>query len=184
MGDPDPKDIEKPTKYNGSGWVQLRNNVENFLDRKDPRWIKLLRAIDGRSSDPLTNDKKVALADEVGIQGKPELIVKFEKQLFDYLQSYTTGDALSTVLAGRRENSWESFRILCGQGRSRLKHDMKDEYRRVIHPKQSSLEGPMKAIHAWETELTEYIAGGGRRIEEPDKISCLEEMCPDVLQDF
>ena len=53
-----------------------------------------------------------------------------------------------------------------------------------MQPKQSSFENLKKAILDWETELAQYelSAGPGTSMLEKDRVMCLEDMCPDILQ--
>ena len=180
------KDITKPVKFSGGGgWVLWSKNFTGFLERRDKRWPVLLGAIASRSAGPpLNGDIKVAIAREVGILDKENLEAEFAKQLYDYLQEFTAGDVLAAVIAGGAQGSWETWRYLCEQGRSRQKHSLKEEHRRLVHPKQVELEGLMKAIHAWEADLAEHLQGGGRALDEEERIMCLEEMCPAPLQEL
>ena len=180
------KDISKPGKYSGgSGWTTWAKNFTSFLERRDQRWPKLLGAIAKRSAGiPLNEDLKVAIAREAGILDKGNLEAEFEKQLYDYLQEFTSGDVLAAVIAGGNQGAWETWRYLCEHGKSRQPHSLKEEHRRLVHPKQSDIEGLMKAIHSWEADLAEHLQNGGRALDDEEKIMCLEEMCPTPLQEY
>ena len=179
------KDISKPGKFaGGNGWTTWSKNFSGFLERRDVRWPKLLEAIAKRSAGPpLNEDIKVAISRETGILDKGDLEAEFEKQLYDYLQEFTSGDVLAAVIAGGKQGSWETWRYLCEQGKSRQKHSLKEEHRRLVHPKQADVENLMKAIHSWEADLAEHLQSGGRALDEEERIMCLEEMCPAPLQE-
>ncbi len=118
------KDISKPTKFpGGGGWTVWSKNFTTFLERRDQRWPKLLGAIAKRSAGPpLNEDIKVAIAREAGILDKDDLEAEFANQLYDYLQEFTSGDALAAVIAGGKQGCWETWRYLSEQGKSRQKN--------------------------------------------------------------
>ena len=178
------KDISKPTKYGGTGWTQWSKNFSAFLSRRDKRWPKLLEAISERSvGPPLTDDAKIVIGMKVDIN-KDNLVEEFTLQLYDYLQEFTNGDSLASVIAGGRQGSWETWRYMSEHGKSRQKCFLKDDYRRLLHPKPVELEILMKTIHSWESDLADHTANGGKRIEDDEKVMCLEEMCPVALQEY
>ena len=62
------KDITKPNKYSGTGWVNWSKIFTSFLERRDRRWKKLLDEISARSAGPpLTDDAKRCIATDADI---------------------------------------------------------------------------------------------------------------------
>ena len=178
------KDISKPGKYSGTGWSLWSKNFSSFLERRDKRWPKLLASISSRSAGPpLNDDAKNMIAVDLGIY-KEELMEAFTNQLFDYLQEYTSGDVLTAILAGGKTGSWETWRYLSEAGKSRQKVNLKDEHRKLMHPKQVELEVLLKTIHAWESDLADHVQSGGKAIPEDERIMCIEEICPAPLQEY
>ena len=83
------KDVDKPTKYDGTQWVAWSADFVAFLERRDRRWGKLLKEIEKHSIDPLTTDKKRLIALELDI-AKGTLKEDFTNQLYEYLKNFTT----------------------------------------------------------------------------------------------
>ena len=179
------KDITKPNKYSGTGWVNWSKIFMSFLERRDKRWKVLLDEISARSAGPpLTDDAKRCIATDANIWDKGTLQNDFTEQLYDYLQEFTAGEILTTVIAGGRMGSWETWRYLSESGKSRQKTCLKEDYKRLMHPKQAELETLIKGIHAWEAEVAEHVRNGGKGIEGEERVMCLEEMCPTPLQEY
>jgi hypothetical protein len=74
------KDVDKPPKYDGKNWTVWSSDFLTFLDRRDKRWSKLLKAIDKRSLNPLTKEIRVGIADELAIDSGT-LVEDFTNQL-------------------------------------------------------------------------------------------------------
>ena len=177
------KDVEKPQKYDGKQWAVWRTDFLNFLERRDRRWPELLKTIDKRSIDPLTADAKHFIGHELDIH-RGTLMNDFTTQLYEYLKNYTTGEVQSRVISGGKDNSWETWRFLCDQGKSRRKIEVHEEYKRLMNPQQVPLESLMKAVTQWESDLLAYtIANDDKGLDEETKKLCLEHMCPEPLQD-
>ena len=60
--------------------------------------------------------------------------------------------------------------------------NLRKEYRKVSHPKQATFDILKRTILDWENELAQYDLVSGKVMAEADKIMCLEDMCPDALQ--
>ena len=177
------KDVDKPTKYDGTQWVAWSADFVAFLERRDRRWGKLLKEIEKHSIDPLTTDKKRLIALELDI-AKGTLTEDFTNQLYEYLKNFTTGETLSRVTSGGKANSWEAWRIMSDQGKSRRKLEMHEEYRRLMSPAPSTLENLLKSVAQWERDLVAYTAANDDAgISEDMKKLILENMCPEALQE-
>ena len=111
-----------------------------------------------------------------------DLIARFKAQLYEYLETYTEGLTHSMVMAGGSMNAMEAFRQLCDEGFSARDRNLRKEYRKVSHPKQATYETLKRAILDWENELAQYELASGKVMTEADKIMCLEDICPDGLQ--
>ena len=177
------KDVEKPGKYDGQQWTVWRTDFLNFLERRDRRWPELLKAIDKRSIDPLNDDAKNLIGYELDLQ-RGTLMKDFVSQLYEYLKNYTTGEIQSRVISGGKDNSWETWRFLCDQGKSRRKIEVHEEYKRIMNPQPAPVETLMKAITQWERDLLAFtVANNDKGLDEETKKLCLENMCPEPLQD-
>ncbi len=177
------KDVDKPVKYDGKQWAIWSTDFTAFLERRDRRWGKLLKAIDKHSIDPLTENIKSLIAYEVDIK-RGTLVEDFTSQLYDYLKNYTTGETQSRVISGGKANSWEAWRVLSDQGKSRRKVEVHEEYKRLMNPPQAPLESIITAIAQWERNLAIHTANSGKlEISEEMKKLILENMCPEVLQE-
>ena len=178
----DSKDIQKPDKFNGQKWDLWSEEFTGFLRRRDKRWASLLKAVQIRSKAPLNDQDYIEIQDDLGFTCK-ELFFAFQQQLYEYLKTYTSGDILAMVLANGVSKSLESWRRMTDQGRSSRKRPLRDERRALYHPKQSSLDNLTDAINAWEKKLAEYNRERSDDVmSDEDKIMCLEDMCPEVLQ--
>ena len=178
----DHKDVQKPDKYGGQKWDYWSEEFKGFLRRRDKRWATLLDAIQARSKAPLNE------ADYKAIQGNMEIsdaevFFAFQQQLYEYLKSYTSGEVLSMVLANGVTRSLETWRRMIDQGRSSRARPLRDERRALYHPKQASLDGLVEAISNWEKKLAEYNRERTDDVmTDEDKIMCLEDMCPEIIQ--
>ena len=177
------KDVDKPGKYDGKAWQQWNADFKAFLARRDRRWPAILDGIDEHSENPLTHHTTQEIAEGAGIYDEA-LAKDFTDQLYDYLRNFTAGEALSRVLAGGREGSWEAWRVMSDRGRSRRKLEVHEEYKKLMSPGQVTLEALPKAIAEWETNLAAYSSYNPQKgIDEDMKKLILENMCPDALQE-
>ena len=74
--------MDKPAKHDGTQWLSWSADFTAFLERRDRRWGKLLKAIEKHSIDPLTAQTKQLIAIEAGINKGVE---DFTGQLYEYL---------------------------------------------------------------------------------------------------
>ncbi len=133
--------------------------------------------------DPLAEDVKNLIGYELNLM-HGTLMNDFTEQLYDYLKSYTSGEIQSQVISGGREKSWETWRVLCDQGKSRRKLEVHEDYKRLMNPPQYPLETLLKGIAQWERDLLTYTAANDDKGLEPEtKKLCLENMCPEALQE-
>ena len=183
----DKKDVTPPSKYKGDlgQWRHWYAKLSTFLARRDSRWADLMNAIRMNSKDPyeIGGAKEQEIFHKIGVQSE-FLHAKFKSQLYEYLETYTEGHVHAMVIAGGTRGSLEVFRQFCDEGFSARDRNLRKEYRKVMQPKQSSFENLKKAILDWETELAQYelSAGPGTSMLEKDRVMCLEDMCPDILQ--
>ena len=183
LKDIDKKDVALPVKYKGevTQWRHWYMKFTSFLNRRDQRWGKLLEEIRKKSQDPLGPTEEDEVFTNVGIMTNT-LREKFKFQLYEYLETYSEGLVHGMVAAGGTQGSMEVFRGLCDDGFSMRDRHLRREYRKVTHPKQATFENLKRAIMDWETELGQYQAASGTEMSEKEKIICLEDLCPDLLQ--
>ena len=178
------KDVDKPTKYNGDKWSTWEGDFRNFLARRDHRWKGILAAIKGKSDKPLTLEAIQELREDTGMI-KDNVYEAFRDQLYEYLKTYTAGDVHTNILSNGPTKAFESWRRLCDQGRSIRVRPLRDEKRALYHPKQATADTLIKAIADWEKKLANYVdVVPEGRMEDPEKIMCLEDMCPEPIQRY
>ena len=176
------KDVERPTKYDGTQFRLWYQNFKAFLEAKDERFELMLTAIKSFSTTPLTEEDESIIGSRAKLHD--EILVKaFKSQLFRYLQSYTKGESYTVIIAGGQEGVWESMRQLCDAGNSQQQYCQREERRKVWHPKQLSLDGLKVGIATWENDLEEYLRNTGEKMDPKTKIACLEDLCPVELQE-
>ena len=183
LKDIDKKDVALPSKYKGDTvtWRHWYMKFSSFLNRRDPRWSSLLEEIKKKSQNPLGPQEEEEIFTNIGVKSSV-LRDKFKFQLYEYLETYSEGLVHGMVTAGGIQGSLEVFRGLCDDGFSMRDRHLRREYRKVTHPKQASFETLKKAIMDWETELAQYQSASGTEMSEKEKIICLEDLCPDLLQ--
>ena len=180
------KDVDKPTKFSGQAWPTWSTDFINFLGRKEQgsRWKKILLTIQSISQKPLDANGLKMISEEAKID-REDVLEAFKDQLYEYLKSYTSGDALTTVISNGPSNSFESWRRMCDQGGSTRERPLRDERRAIFHPKQATSETLVKAIAEWEKRLHQYALQRPQDVPNlEDKIMCLEDMCPEPVQKF
>jgi hypothetical protein len=183
LRDIDKKDVVPPSKYRGdaSMWRHWYTKLHTVLTRRDPRWGELLEAVRKRSRDPYSEVSEREIFTSIGV-GSANLLLKFKSQLYEYLETYTDGLSHSMVMSGGPRGSLEAFRQMCDEGFSARDRNLRKEYRTVSHPKQATFETLRRAILDWENALAQWELASGKIMAEAEKIMCLEDMCPDALQ--
>ena len=188
LQDIDKKDVEKPGKFKGDplqwrGWML---KFTAFLARRDPRWAQMIKEIKSRSQKPMEEEEEAQVFKAMNIggteEGAQDLKDKFKEQLHEYLENFTDGTVRSMVHAAGIDGVMETFRVMCDEHHSKRDRHLKKEYRTVTNPKQASFENLRQAIATWETEVTEYETASDSKIDARTRLLCLEDMCPDVLQ--
>ena len=188
LQDIDRKDVDKPTKYKGDPlqWRKWSMKFTAFLGRRDKRWPEFIKAIQAVSDTPLGADEERKIFKKLGIDttvedGK-ESALKFKEQFEEYLENFTEGPPHTMIQAAGVNKVMETFRILCDEGHSKRHRHLKKEYRVVTNPKQASFDTLRQAIASWETDLAIYEDAAGSRIDDRTRLLCLEDICPDLLQ--
>jgi len=186
--DIDKKDVEKPPKFKGDPmqWRSWSAKFANFLGRRDGRWPKLIKAIQEKSNQAMTEELEDQIYDDMGIDTENQtgkaLKFKFREQFQEYLENFTEGTARAMVQAGGKDAVMETFRVMCDEGHSKRHRHLRKEYRAVTNPKQATFENVRQAIVQWESDVTEYENAADNRLDPRTRISCLEDICPDLLQ--
>ena len=184
----DKKDVEKPGKYKGDPmqWRIWTAKFKAFLARRDQRWPKLIDAIQERSEEPLKQDEEMEIFKSMDIDAESadgkKLIDKFKDQFQEYLDNYTEGTTHAMVQSTGPSGVLEAFRQMCDEGHSKRERHLKKEYRLVSNPKQVGFDALRQAIANWETGLADYEKASGHRMDERTRLLCLEDLCPDLLQ--
>ena len=188
LQDIDRKDVDKPTKYKGDPlqWRKWSMKFMAFLGRRDKRWPDFIKAIQAVSDTPLGAEDEEKIFKKLGIdmtmeEGK-KLALKFKEQFEEYLENFTEGPPHTMIQAAGVNKVMETFRILCDEGHSKRHRHLKKEYRVVTNPKQASFDTLRQAIASWETDLAIYDHAAGSQIDDRTRLLCLEDICPDLLQ--
>ncbi len=178
------KDVDKPMKYAGDKWSTWEGDFQNFLTRRDHRWKGILTAIQSKSDKPLTPEIMEKIRDKTGM-AKNNVYEAFRDQLYEYLKSYTAGDTHTNILSDGPMKAFESWHRLCDQGRCIRTRPLRDEKRALYHPKQATADTLIKAIADWERRLANYVEVVPEgKMEDPEKIMCLEDLCPEPIQRY
>ncbi len=188
LDDIDKKDVEKPGKYKSDPmqWRIWLNKMKNFLARRDLRWPKIIDAIQAKSKEPLKEGDEREIFKQLNIDvdddnGKA-LADKFRDQFTEYLDNFTEGSTRALVQSTGSEGVWETFRQMCDEGHSKRERHLKKEYRVVSNPKQATFENLRQAIAGWEKDLADYETAADHRMDDRTRLLCLEDICPDILQ--
>jgi hypothetical protein len=108
----------------------------------------------------------------------------FQKQLYQYLELLTAGDAHKMVLANNANKSFETWRSFKNKGRSRRPEHVHQLRKAVRHPsgtqKLSEIEG---MIAMWEANSEHFEKVADETIQEGDKVFIVMEMCPKDLKE-
>ena len=183
------KDVTPPAKYKGdvNQWRYWYTKFSTFLTRRNIKWDGFLSAIRDDSKVPyeIGGDKEKAIFAKIEVTSQ-EVMQKIKCQLYEYLENFSDGLTHSMIVAAGPRGSMEVFRQMCDEGFSSRDRNLRKEYRKIMQPKQATFEGLRKAILDWETELSQYelAAGQGCAMGERDRVMCLEDMCPDPLQQY
>ena len=184
------KDVSPPQKFKGGGqWRYWFTKFATFLTRRNAKWDTLLNSIREDSKNPYEIDgvKEAEIFIKIGVNPSDvDLKIKIKSQLYEYLENFTEGLTHSMVVSAGPRGSLEAFRQMCDEGFSSRDRNLRKEYRRVTQPKQVTFENLKKAILDWEMELSQYelAAGPQSAMGEKERIMCLEDMCPDPLQQY
>ena len=178
-----------PAKYKGdvNQWRYWYTKFSTFLTRRNIKWDGFLSAIRDDSKVPyeIGGDKEKAIFAKIEVTSQ-EVMQKIKCQLYEYLENFSDGLTHSMIVAAGPRGSMEVFRQMCDEGFSSRDRNLRKEYRKIMQPKQATFEGLRKAILDWETELSQYelAAGQGCAMGERDRVMCLEDMCPDPIQQY
>ena len=148
----DKKIAEKPRKYAGNvlEFIPWQEKLKIFLESQDPRWRKILEEIEDRSVKPMTGQ---GIAQVAAAAGVTDHLDAFQKQLYQYFELFTAGDAHKMVLANKSEKSFETWRSFADKGRSTRPENILQLRLGVLTPsrvgKYTDLE---TAISAWDKE--------------------------------
>ena len=104
---PDKKDVEKPEKYLGdiTKWLLWSSAFTRFFKKLDDRWPKILSKLEQLKGMLVTSQIEEAWAWELWTSD----LMHWKEQLFQLLESFTTGDVAKLVVAGEE-------RGVCGRG--------------------------------------------------------------------
>lgn len=133
-------------------------------------------ALDNEIHERITSESDIA---------RDHVIDIFKSQLYEFENFQTSGDTNTLVMPNGPENSFETWRRLCDQGKCICERPLQDERRALFHVKQANAENFVKAIDNWETRYSDYI------LQKPDdamsledKFMCLEDVWPEPIQKF
>jgi len=108
----------------------------------------------------------------------------FQKQLYQYLELFTTADAHKMVLANRAAKSFETWRAFSDKGRSRRPEHVHQLRKAVHHPtgtaKLVEIEG---LIATWEANRDHFERIAEETVREGDQVLIVMEMCPRELKE-
>ena len=181
-----PKDVEKPEKFDstGDGWLEWSKAFTRFLDRNDApncRWSSLLKAIESLKGRPITAQDEVAWEAQLGLGN----ISDWKAQLEAYLGSYTKGRAREIVRHAGTAGALDAWRILADKG-----HSLRPMHQQALRSKAYAPRTNVPAkdlemtIIRWENDVRLFEeACAPEVVSEQNRRMFLENMCPDRLRD-
>ena len=173
------KGIPKPDKFNGASgtWDSWWYKFKTWVESCHKNAVKIVAQVEAQCDKEITE-----LNLEVDFDDGAELVSAQARQA---LISLTEGEALEIVKNTSRGSHFglEAMRrLLC-------KYDPQNPQansallKKVLHPSQCSLEKLREGLESWENLKRKYQDRRKKPLEDDICRSCLQQMCPNKLQD-
>ena len=173
------KGIPKPDKFNGASgtWDSWWYKFKTWVESCHKNAVKIVAQVEAQCDKEITE-----LNLEVDFDDGAELVSAQARQA---LISLTEGEALEIVKNTSRGSHFglEAMRrLLC-------KYDPQNPQanaallKKVLHPSQCSLDKLREGLESWENLKRKYEERRKKPLEDDICRSCLQQMCPNKLQD-
>ena len=173
------KGISKPDKFNGASgtWDSWWYKFKTWVESCHKNAVKIVAQVEAQC-DKEINESNL----EVDFDEGAELVSAQARQA---LISLTEGEALEIVKNTSRGSHFglEAMRrLLC-------KYDPQNPQansallKKVLHPSQCSLDKLREGLESWENLKRKYEERKKKPLEDDICRSCLQQMCPNKLQD-
>ena len=178
---PDRKDVKGPEVYSGdiTHWTEWSKSFVRFLRRRDGRWPGLLERIQSLNGKPVTAEDEKKWAWDLNVYD----LEQFKDILNEYLESFTSKDARSIVVACGEHNALDAWRQLAERGFSLRPAHINALMRSALWPRAvTPLKDLEMAIAKWETDVHTYETAASTKVSVDQMKLNLEEMCPEALR--
>ena len=173
------KGIPKPDKFNGASgtWDSWWYKFKTWVESCHKNAVKIVAQVESQCDKEITESSL-----EVDFDEGAELVSAQARQA---LISLTEGEALEIVKNTSRGSHFglEAMRrLLC-------KYDPQNPQansallKKVLHPSQCSLDKLREGLESWENLKRKYEDRRKKPLEDDICRSCLQQMCPNKLQD-
>ena len=173
------KGIPKPDKFNGASgmWDSWWYKFKTWVESCHKNAVKIVAQVEAQCDKEITE-----LNLQVDFDDGAELVSAQARQA---LISLTEGEALEIVKNTSRGSHFglEAMRrLLC-------KYDPQNPQanaallKKVLHPSQCSLDKLREGLESWENLKRKYEERRKKPLEDDICRSCLQQMCPNKLQD-
>ena len=147
--------------------------------RCDPRWPQILQKIEAKKGQTISMEEEDHLAYEFGLWD----VAAWKDQLFQCLETYTTGDAKKYVTTADECNVFSTWSRMADKGHSLRDVHIMEMRRKVYATKASVAAKDLElAISVWEKEVLQFEEASNSTFELELKIMLLTDMCPPALR--
>ena len=185
LRDPHPKEFDPPQQYSGSAdnWLFWSESFKDYVGIKDPRWKKLLAAVESLQGVQVTDAHEKCWDRELKLGG----IGIFKNRLHMYFKQYLKGAIRSEIVeTGGETRALDAWRILADRGCSQRPEALHARLAKIIAPKKAvSAKEVERAIGEWERDIEVYRQAKPNYIMDADlQRMLLKQICPPQMQAY
>ena len=173
------KGIPKPDKFNGASgtWDSWWYKFKTWVESCHKNAVKIVAQVETQCDKEITESSL-----EVDFDDGAELVSAQARQA---LISLTEGEALEIVKNTSRGSHFglEAMRRLLCKYDSQNPQANSALLKKVLHPSQCSLDKLREGLESWENLKRKYEDRRKKPLEDDICRSCLQQMCPNKLQD-
>ncbi len=180
----DPKDVEKPIKFDGKDFLTWHTVLMNYMKNKDASWKILMETIQKKGDKIIRNGKEIA--NEMEDKRIKKFIGTYEFQLFHVLLNYTAGDTRNKVLLLEQGGVFEAYRGIYKKGINRSEDMIIYLHAAVLHPEPAKNEEDIeKATMEWRKNIRIVTQATGNPPLTPSQEKTLYlRILPELYQKF
>ena len=185
LRDPHPKEFDPPQPYSGNAdsWLSWSASFKEYLCIRDPRWGKLLAAVERLQGVQVTETHEKGWDRELRLGG----IEKFKQILHMYFKQHMKGAVRSEVIdTCGIPRALDAWRILADRGCSQRPEALHAKLAKIIAPKKAvTTKEVERAIGEWERDIEVYRQAKPSYVMEADQQRMLlMQLCPPHLQSY